>query len=269
MAAALPVGLMMANWVSVLDTFVGAVTAGFLTRSTQSGDKTLIVRALESRLAVMLGGFSYSLYLTHYPILAGLTAALVRLGVPPSARLALLLTAGTALCLAVAYAFHLAFERPFLAAHTRPGSPWSGDGTSDRQAPAEWPRHHRPDPDHRDPTRPPRGTWGSDADTPRPDVRAPRASGRDLTPADPTACQCRRTDPGSGAGPGYRFLAAGWLGGPGRSGTAHRGRAGGVASPTPLPGSCRASRESRPGEKLVSALLPFDTENVLRPRVLP
>ena len=75
---------MMANWVAVLDIFVGVVTAGFLTRCTQSGDKTLIVRALESAPAVTLGGFSYSLYLTHYPVLAGLTAALVRLGVPPS-----------------------------------------------------------------------------------------------------------------------------------------------------------------------------------------
>jgi peptidoglycan/LPS O-acetylase OafA/YrhL len=152
--AAVPVALLMSNGVAVLDAFVGAITAGFLTRTIQSGDKTLVVRALESRPAVTLGGFSYSLYLTHYPVQAALTAALVRLGVPPSARLALLLTAGTALCLAVSYAFHLAFERPFLLSHARSGSPRSGDGTSDRQAPAGGLRHHRHDPDHRDPTRP-------------------------------------------------------------------------------------------------------------------
>ena len=124
-------------FVAVKDVLVGASTAcllvsctRFLTRrhaaNTPASDLStddlpaavrspLVLRVLESRAAVTLGTFSYSLYLVHAPVLAVCQAALRPLSLPPTAALALMLGVGTPLALAVSYLFHLAFERPFLS----------------------------------------------------------------------------------------------------------------------------------------------------------
>jgi len=75
----------------------------------------LVLRLLESRAAVKLGTFSYSLYLLHAPVLAVCQSALRPLGLPPSAALVLMLGVGTPLAILCSYLFHLAFERPFLS----------------------------------------------------------------------------------------------------------------------------------------------------------
>ena len=74
-----------------------------------------IVRLLDSRWAVALGGFSYSLYLTHriameklYPLVGALHLGIV------GERVALL-AIGVPWVLIFAYLFHLVFERPFLS----------------------------------------------------------------------------------------------------------------------------------------------------------
>jgi peptidoglycan/LPS O-acetylase OafA/YrhL len=69
-------------------------------------------RGLEGRRAAALGACSYSLYLTHAPVLAAMHAALRPLSLPPELTLLLLETAGTALAVAVAWRFSLLFERP-------------------------------------------------------------------------------------------------------------------------------------------------------------
>jgi peptidoglycan/LPS O-acetylase OafA/YrhL len=63
---------------------------------------------------VTLGHFSYSLYLTHLPVLALCYLVIKRLGWPaPHAALALLSVGGVA-SLVCAYGFHLLVELPFM-----------------------------------------------------------------------------------------------------------------------------------------------------------
>jgi peptidoglycan/LPS O-acetylase OafA/YrhL len=69
----------------------------------------------ELRPLVVLGGISYSLYLIHAPVLAGLVFALRAIGCPSDAQAYLDLTIGPILSIAVAAGFYLIFERPFLA----------------------------------------------------------------------------------------------------------------------------------------------------------
>jgi peptidoglycan/LPS O-acetylase OafA/YrhL len=102
----------------IADTLVGfatAVTLVTLTKRSLAGGGGWALRVLGSRHLVGLGHFSYSLYLTHLPVLALCYFALspLRLGGPALAIT--LTTAGAVLSLGVAYAFHVAVERPFIA----------------------------------------------------------------------------------------------------------------------------------------------------------
>ena len=116
---ALPLCLFLADSLAVSDAFVGAVTVAYLAYVASGMAPDWLVKPVESRPAVALGAFSYSLYLTHYPVQAWATAALVELGFSPAVRLLLLLGPVTLLCLAVAYGFHLVAERPFMPGHVR------------------------------------------------------------------------------------------------------------------------------------------------------
>lgn len=77
---------------------------------------TSIVRRLfEHRWFTVLGGFSYSLYVVHGPLVAAMDTVLARwttLGIP--AALLLMLLVGVPAIVAFAYVFSLAFERPFM-----------------------------------------------------------------------------------------------------------------------------------------------------------
>lgn len=112
-------------WVN--DHFAGLATAASLiycarqlTQEESGGraaSKLLLLRFLEARWAVALGGFSYSLYLVHSPLVS-----LVHLLVHPwhlSNLAETSLVAGVSLpfVLLLAYVFHLAFERPFVAGY--------------------------------------------------------------------------------------------------------------------------------------------------------
>ena len=68
---------------------------------------------------VAMGGFSYSTYLIHYPLLAAGFVLLAPLGLARWQGAALMLALGVPLILLASWAFHRAFERPFLG---RP--PW-------------------------------------------------------------------------------------------------------------------------------------------------
>ncbi len=73
-----------------------------------------VLRLFESRAAVGLGAFSYSLYLVHAPILAVCLSALRPLHLSSTTTLALMLGIAVPLAVVGSYVFHLAFERPFL-----------------------------------------------------------------------------------------------------------------------------------------------------------
>jgi peptidoglycan/LPS O-acetylase OafA/YrhL len=101
------------------DLLVGLATATLLVRLTSraaqlGAARGLLLRLLETRSLVLLGHFSYSLYLTHLPVVALCCFALRPLGLSAGAFTLWLALLGGAASLLVAYAFHRAVERPFM-----------------------------------------------------------------------------------------------------------------------------------------------------------
>jgi peptidoglycan/LPS O-acetylase OafA/YrhL len=77
------------------------------------GPKNLLMRFLESRSLVYLGGFSYSLYLVQHPLLRLSEHLLARLGLGSDASMLASLLLSTPIIVAVAWLFSELFERPF------------------------------------------------------------------------------------------------------------------------------------------------------------
>ena len=69
---------------------------------------------LESRPALAVGHFSYSLYLTHLPLLALCYFALAGLGLSGATLVLMLLALGVPASLLFGYLFYLGVERYFL-----------------------------------------------------------------------------------------------------------------------------------------------------------
>lgn len=98
----------------VTDTLTGLATSFLVARCARAsslGVETRALRLLGSRRLVSTGSYSYSLYLTHYPLLAVSYLWLRDLGFGPDALLALLLCASAPFCVTFAFAFSLLFER--------------------------------------------------------------------------------------------------------------------------------------------------------------
>ncbi len=93
---------------------VTAVVLVFCTRSARAGSAAKLLTLFQSGPAVALGKFSYSLYLTHWPVLALVQIVALSLGASPPLCLLVLGFVGVPLSLILAYGFYLAFERPFL-----------------------------------------------------------------------------------------------------------------------------------------------------------
>lgn len=73
------------------------------------------IRLLEHPWVVALGAFSYSLYLTHGPVLVLVRYFLFYLPISPSMFAATSYLVGVAMSLLIAYWFYLVFERPFMS----------------------------------------------------------------------------------------------------------------------------------------------------------
>ena len=101
------------------DILVGFGTASFLIYCTNAviahhaKKRPLPVTLLELGPSHLLGKFSYSLYLTHMPVLTLVHLALQRQGFTEKMRLVLEPPIAIPLCLVCAYGFYLIFERPF------------------------------------------------------------------------------------------------------------------------------------------------------------
>ena len=103
-----------------MDLLVGAGTCCFLVYCTRALGQAAPPRALrlfQARWLVLVGGFSYSYYLVHDPVLNVLHFTLVPYGLSITTTLSVMLVACVPLCIAVSYLFHLVFERPFMPGH--------------------------------------------------------------------------------------------------------------------------------------------------------
>jgi peptidoglycan/LPS O-acetylase OafA/YrhL len=104
------------------DALVGAATASALLYLTPHASrpaterKPLPLRILESGPLVALGRFSYSLYLTHLPIVALCYFGLHRLELTPNAEMLSMILLSLPASLLVSYAFFWVFERRFVGA---------------------------------------------------------------------------------------------------------------------------------------------------------
>jgi peptidoglycan/LPS O-acetylase OafA/YrhL len=117
--------------IALQDALVGAATAALLVFCARSAGadpddefRPAILRLMESRPLAVVGGFSYSLYLVHYPLLVLATGHLKQWGYGPDTRVFILLLVVSPLVIAASYAFHCLFERPFMArkARSQPGA---------------------------------------------------------------------------------------------------------------------------------------------------
>jgi peptidoglycan/LPS O-acetylase OafA/YrhL len=73
----------------------------------------LPLQILESPIAIILGLFSYSLYLTHAPVLTLVRHFIFSLSLSSTMVAVLLYLVAVPICLLFAYLFYLAFERQF------------------------------------------------------------------------------------------------------------------------------------------------------------
>ncbi|MBO1055298.1 MAG: acyltransferase [Dolichospermum sp. JUN01] len=110
-----PLGLHI--WIN--QTFAGLAFACLFISLSKSiiEDKkpSLILRILQHPLAIALGTFSYSLYLTHGPVLVLVRYCLFYLPISPDMFAAGCYLLGTVMSLIIAYWFYLYFERPFMS----------------------------------------------------------------------------------------------------------------------------------------------------------
>ncbi|BDI30086.1 hypothetical protein CCAX7_21370 [Capsulimonas corticalis] len=107
------------NFSWAVDPIIGAFTALLILACANNPRSSwlhkTVVRGLESRVMMVLGTFSYSLYLVHYPILQKMRNTMVQHHVSDASRLALIYLVGVPVSLGAAYLFHLAFERPYMS----------------------------------------------------------------------------------------------------------------------------------------------------------
>ena len=97
----------------VRDAVIGLVTAALIVaaaRDRATGRRSLVLAATQSRPIMALGTISYSLYLTHYPVLALVHAGI---GGRSTADAVRLLATGIPVALVVAAGFSRLVERPF------------------------------------------------------------------------------------------------------------------------------------------------------------
>ena len=104
---------------SVPEIMIGMATAALLVGCTEwikqkKDRKNPILSLLESKVAVKLGSFSYSLYLIHFPLLSLLHLWLRPYSLSETTVFAILAVFGTALSIGISYLFYLLVERHFI-----------------------------------------------------------------------------------------------------------------------------------------------------------
>lgn len=102
----------------LIETLLGLATATFLIASTRRLQRlqapSLLARVFEHPVAIKLGVFSYSVYLFHYPVLRALSLPISDAQLPAVQSFAILVFVAVPVVMVASYAFHRAFERPFM-----------------------------------------------------------------------------------------------------------------------------------------------------------
>lgn len=104
-----------------------------------ASSRPLALRLLEGRWAVALGAFSYSLYLTHSPLVSLVHLALHGFNLSNCGECIAVAGVSLPVALVLAYGFHLVFERPFLPGHRygrQPKGAWTGSRASIKESTA-------------------------------------------------------------------------------------------------------------------------------------
>ena len=123
LAVSVGVTVLIKYWFQVMpwsDSLVGVATACALVYLTRCAlrpateARPLVLRLLESAPFAVIGRFSYSLYLTHLPIVALIYFALRRMALAPGIQLLALTALSLPMSLLFSYAFYWVFERRFV-----------------------------------------------------------------------------------------------------------------------------------------------------------
>ena len=102
------------NYTGIEDLAIGLYITWFLIM-LETGKLSLIHRLLSWKPLVFVGGFAYSIYLIHAPLLQILWQYVLQplnLGLVPG--LIFLITVGTSFCMGASYLFFLIAEQPFI-----------------------------------------------------------------------------------------------------------------------------------------------------------
>jgi peptidoglycan/LPS O-acetylase OafA/YrhL len=106
-----------------MDFVVGIAAVSFILhcilRDRRSQPAGVMSRVFNARPARTLGAFSYSLYLTHAPVLALIDNVNRKLGLQGISSFMTVIAIGVPATVAVAYMFYLVFERPFISGSRR------------------------------------------------------------------------------------------------------------------------------------------------------
>lgn len=101
------------GYLAATDVLAGAAIVGLVVRLAEAeakGGRSPGLRLATSPAARWLGDHSYSLYLTHYPLLALANLGMIGAGWGPDARLAMLGLAAVPVCLAASVPFRRVFD---------------------------------------------------------------------------------------------------------------------------------------------------------------
>lgn len=107
------------------DMLVGLMVACFLVWSVRSDGRRfatplmLFTKLFKSKPALMVGAFSYSLYLVHHPIVMVLSQIIRRFHLGEAASFLTIVACALPLSLGAAYLFYIAIERPFISKSAR------------------------------------------------------------------------------------------------------------------------------------------------------
>ncbi len=105
-----------------LDLVVGALATSLILYACQGMNErhpTRTLAVLQHPVSVGLGGFSYSLYLTHVPVLAIGQLVLRNSNLSINVATAIMLCVFVPACVLMAFLFYLVFERPFVRSPAR------------------------------------------------------------------------------------------------------------------------------------------------------